>query len=83
NIKPSIQYIGSRYGTIDNKERIGSYTLVNLSVDRRIAKNFRVYVDVVNLTDKKYIGRIAPGETSGRYYVGAPFTLSAGLRGRF
>lgn len=83
NIKPSVQYIGSRYGTVDNRERIPSYTLVNLSVDRRITRDIRLYVDVVNLTDKKYIGRISPGETSGRYYVGAPFTLSAGLRGRF
>ena len=83
NIKPSVQYIGSRYGTVDNKEKISSYTLVNLSVDRRITRDIRLYVDVVNLTDKKYIGRISPGETAGRYYVGAPFTLSAGLRGRF
>lgn len=83
NIKPSVQYIGSRYGTVNNRERIPSYTLVNLSADRRITRDIRLYVDVVNLTDKKYIGRISPGETAGRYYVGAPFTLSAGLRGRF
>lgn len=83
NIKPSVQYISSRYGTVDNQQKIGGYTLVNLSVDRRITKNFRAYLDIVNLTDKKYIGRISPGEKDGRYYVGAPFTLSLGLKGRF
>ena len=66
NIKPSVQYIGSRYGTVDNKEKISSYTLVNLSVDRRITRDIRLYVDVVNLTYKKYIGRISTGETAGR-----------------
>ncbi len=83
NIRPSLQYIGSRYGTVDNKQKVSSYTLINLSVDRRITKNFTLYFDVINLTDKKYIGRISPGETSGTYYVGAPFTFSVGLRGRF
>ena len=78
-----MQYIGSRYGTVDNKQKVSSYTLINLSVDRRITKNFTLYFDVINLTDKKYIGRISPGETSGTYYVGAPFTFSVGLRGRF
>jgi iron complex outermembrane receptor protein len=42
-------------------------------------------VDVVNLTDKKYVGRISPGTGNGQasYYAGAPFTISVGLSGRF
>jgi iron complex outermembrane receptor protein len=42
-------------------------------------------VDVVNLTDKKYVGRISPGigDNHALYYAGAPFTISVGLRGRF
>jgi iron complex outermembrane receptor protein len=82
-ISPSIQYIGSRYGNLINTEKVFSYTLVNLNVQRRIYKGIDLLVDVVNLTDKKYVGRISPGTTSGTYYAGAPFTISAGLRGRF
>ncbi len=83
NIRPSFQYIGSRYGTVDNKQKVPSYTLVNLSIDRKIIKDIRMYVDIINLTDKKYIGRISPGETNASYYVGAPFTLAVGISGRF
>lgn len=85
NIKPSLQVIGSRYGTFDNLEKISSYALVNLSIDRKLTKNFHLYIDVINLTDKKYIGRISPAERAGSasYRVGAPFTLSTGIQGRF
>jgi Outer membrane receptor proteins, mostly Fe transport len=82
-ISPSVQYIGSRYGNLINTEKVSPYTLVNLNVQRRIYKGIDLLVDVVNLTDKKYVGRISPGTTSGTYYAGAPFTISVGLRGRF
>jgi Outer membrane receptor proteins, mostly Fe transport len=82
-ISPSVQYIGSRYGNLTNTERVSPYTLVNLNVQRRIYKGIDLLVDVVNLTDKKYVGRISPGVTEGTYFAGAPFTISAGLRGRF
>jgi iron complex outermembrane receptor protein len=82
-ISPSVQYIGSRYGNLTNTEKVSSYTLVNLNVQRRIYKGIDLLVDVVNLADKKYVGRISPGVTSGTYYAGAPFTISVGIRGRF
>ncbi len=84
-ISPSVQYVGSRYGNLTNTERVSPYTLVNLNVQRRIYKGIDLLVDVVNLTDKKYVGRISPGIGNNRalYYAGAPFTISAGLRGRF
>ncbi len=82
-ISPSVQYVGSRYGNLTNTERVSPYTLVNLNVQRRIYKGINLLVDVVNLTDKKYVGRISPGVIEGFYYAGAPFTISAGLRGRF
>lgn len=82
-ISPSVQYIGSRYGNLINTEKVSSYTLVNLNVQRRIYKGINLLVDVVNLTDKKYVGRISPGITEGKYYAGAPFTISVGLSGRF
>jgi iron complex outermembrane receptor protein len=50
-------------------------------------------MDVINLTNQKYIGRINPGigpsiPTSSNpypyyYYAGAPFTISFGINGRF
>jgi iron complex outermembrane receptor protein len=82
-ISPSVQYVGSRYGNLINTEKVSSYTLVNLNVQRRIYKGIDLLVDMVNLTDKKYVGRISPGTTEGTYYAGAPFTISVGLRGRF
>jgi iron complex outermembrane receptor protein len=82
-ISPSVQYVGSRYGNLTNTEKVSSYTLVNLNVQRRIYKGIDLLVDVVNLTDKKYVGRISPGTTSGTYFAGAPFTISVGLSGRF
>jgi iron complex outermembrane receptor protein len=82
-ISPSVQYIGSRYGNLINTEKVSPYTLVNLNVQRKIYKGIDLLVDVVNLTDKKYVGRISPGTTAGTYFAGAPFTISAGLRGRF
>jgi len=82
-ISPSVQYIGSRYGNLINTEKVSSYTLVNLNVQRKVYKGIDFFVDVVNLTDKKYVGRISPGTTSGTYYAGSPFTISVGLSGRF
>jgi iron complex outermembrane receptor protein len=82
-ISPSVQYIGSRYGNLTNTERVSPYTLVNLNVQRKVYKGIDLFVDVVNLTDKKYVARISPGITYGNYYAGAPFTISAGLSGRF
>jgi iron complex outermembrane receptor protein len=82
-ISPSVQYVGSRYGNLINTEKVPSYTLVNLNVQRRIYKGIDLLVDVVNLTDKKYVGRISPGITSGTYFAGAPFTISVGLSGKF
>ncbi len=83
NIYPSLQYVGSRYGNFTNTEKIGSYTIVNLSINTRISRNFTFYADIVNLFDKKYIGRISPGFQSGTYYVAAPFTISAGIKAQF
>jgi iron complex outermembrane receptor protein len=82
-ISPSVQYVGSRYGNLINTEKVSPYTLVNLNVRRRIYKGIDLLVDVVNLTDKKYVRRISPGTERGTYYAGAPFTISVGLRGRF
>ncbi|MGC9007203.1 MAG: TonB-dependent receptor domain-containing protein, partial [Sulfurihydrogenibium sp.] len=83
NIYPSLQYVSSRYGDFTNTEKIGSYTIVNLSANTRISRNFTLYADVVNLFDRKYIGRINPNFTSGTYYVAAPFTISAGIKAEF
>lgn len=92
-VSPSIQFIGSRYGNFTNTEKVDNYTIVNLSATRKIYKHFDLYMDVINLTNQKYIGRINPGigpsiPTSSNpypyyYYAGAPFTISFGINGRF
>ena len=84
-IRPSIQYIGSRYGNFINTEKVNSYTLVNLYVEKDIAprKLATLYVDVYNLTDTRFIGRINPGTATGSYYIGAPLAISVGIKGRF
>jgi iron complex outermembrane receptor protein len=82
-VSPSIQFIGSRYGNFTNTEKVDNYTIVNLSATRKIYKHFDLYMDVINLTNQKYVGRISPGTASGYYYAGAPFTISFGINGRF
>jgi len=82
-VSPSIQFIGSRYGNFTNTEKVDNYAIVNLSATRKIYKYFDLYMDVVNLTNQKYVGRINPGTASGTYYAGAPFTISFGINGRF
>jgi iron complex outermembrane receptor protein len=83
-IRPTYQYIGPRYGNIINTEKTEAYNLVNLYVSKDIYKrNLTLYLDIYNLTDTKFIGRISPGTASGSYFVGAPFTISVGIRGRF
>ncbi|MGC9189075.1 MAG: TonB-dependent receptor domain-containing protein, partial [Sulfurihydrogenibium sp.] len=83
NIYPSLQYVSSRYGDFTNKEKIGSYTVVNLSANTRISRNFTLYADIINLFDRKYIGRIRPNTQSGTYYVAAPFTMAVGIKAEF
>jgi len=82
-VSPSIQFMGSRYGNFTNTEKVDNYTIVNLSATRKIYKYFNLYMDVINLTNQKYVGRISPGTASGTYFAGAPFTISFGINGRF
>lgn len=44
-------------------------------------KYFDFYVNVYNLTNRTFIGYIgtSDGVGGGTYYVGAPFTISAGI----
>lgn len=87
SIKPTFQYISSRYGDLTNKQQIGGYSIVNLNIstDRVRVFNRKVtaYVDIQNLLDTKYISRISVGDTYGTYYVGAPFTIAVGIKGGF
>lgn len=84
DVRPSVIYMSSRYGNLTNTEKVGGYTLANLYISRDIYKGYaNLYIDIRNLFDKKYIGRISVGDTSGTYYVGAPFSVAVGLKGRF
>jgi len=88
DIFPYLIYESSRYGDSTNKEEIPSYVVVNLNVSRDFnifGKKFYGFLNVLNLTNKTYIGYISTGNTPSdtSYYVAPPITVSAGLRAYF
>ncbi|WP_448587453.1 TonB-dependent receptor [Thermocrinis sp.] len=82
-ISPSVQYIGSRFGNFINTEKVEPYVLIDLNVERRLSRNITAFVDVKNITNTVYVGRISPGIASGTYFAGPPFSIAGGLSGRF
>jgi len=84
-IKPIVKYISSRYGDVENKERVDPYAIVDLGIDYTRRNLFgsvglRASLDVQNLLDKRYISVVknnlddtSSGATS--YYPGAPRSL--------
>ncbi|MFP3254438.1 MAG: TonB-dependent receptor [Hydrogenobaculum sp.] len=86
DIFPYLIYESSRYGDSTNQQEIPSYVVANLNVSRDFnifGKKFYGFLNVLNLTNKTYIGYIGTGDTSGTYYVAPPITVSAGLRAYF
>jgi iron complex outermembrane recepter protein len=84
-ITPIVRYIGERYGDVENKERIGAYTLVDLNLGYVLKQiwGFREVsfgLNFLNLFDERYISIIkvdqdATQSLSTTYYPGAPFTV--------
>ncbi|MCS7084323.1 MAG: TonB-dependent receptor, partial [Aquificaceae bacterium] len=84
DIKPSVQYLSKRYGNFTNTESVSSYTIVDMRVEREFYnRRYSAFLDIKNLFDKKYVGRISAGARSGTYYPGTPLSVAVGLRGRF
>ena len=86
NIFPYLIYESSRYGDALNTQKVPSYAIVNLNVSKDfyiLGKKFSGFLNILNLTNKTYIGYIGTGDKSGTYYVAPPITISVGLRAYF
>lgn len=85
-IVPKLRFIGDRYGDLEHKERIGSYTVADLAINYtrkniwRMAK-LKAGLELTNLTDRRYVAVINSADDaragSTSYYQGAPFTAIA------
>jgi iron complex outermembrane receptor protein len=85
-LAPMAQYVGSRWGTVNYREKIpGYFTLdVTASYGRKLREgHWEASLALLNVFDRRYIGQVNANETtisSGAiYYPGAPRTLAAKL----
>jgi iron complex outermembrane receptor protein len=88
SISPLLRYNGARYGDTQQTQRIGGYSVVDLSLGYKhqvAAGKLGASLSVQNLFDKRYIGFINASyyqlmsSTSAFYYPGAPRTVVAKL----
>lgn len=89
-ISPIAQFVDSRYGDVQNKEKISSHWAVDLTMSYKLPPFFAlnditVSLSVQNLLDEEYIGQISAFDdaTKGSYRIGAPRTISGCLRAKF
>lgn len=82
----SAKYVGDRYGTRDNTEKMNPYTVFDANVgyhidlaDKKTALPWMKSVDftlaVTNFTNKRYLATLGDDSTPGYYYIGAPRTV--------
>ena len=88
SVSPLLRYNGARYGDTQQLQRIGGYSVVDLSLDYKHqvgTSKLGASLSVQNLFDKRYIGFINASyyqlmsSTSAFYYPGAPRTVVAKL----
>ncbi|ROQ93195.1 TonB-dependent receptor [Desulfosoma caldarium] len=88
---PSLRYSGKRYGDIQHKEEIDSYTVVDFGARYKLKNIFfdntlELSLDIYNVFNKKYISGINVFDDNrggaASYYAGSPFTaiVSATLK---
>lgn len=92
-VTPVVRYVDKRYGDVLNTEKVGSYTVADLTVGYNkkkvgVFKDLSASVNFQNLLGRKYISIIkndlddsASGSTS--YYQGAPFAAIATIAMKF
>lgn len=92
SVTPLIRFIGSRYGDVENKEKISDYTVVDLHLSYTLKdvlsfKKIAVGLDLINLFDRHYVGQINTSDfslnNSINYYPGAPFTVMSSITAEF
>ncbi|MBD3789145.1 MAG: TonB-dependent receptor [Campylobacterales bacterium] len=94
-ISPIIKYTASRYGNVDNTQKIPGYTVVDLNAQYPLpkimgSKESTLDLQVTNLFDKKYIGSIITPDnalsvdtTQPSYLAGMPFGIYATINIKF
>mgnify|MGYP006283169495 CR=1 FL=1 len=86
-----IRHVGTRYGDATNQEKIPAHSLFHLkgrySLDVSWARELSLGIEVRNLLDVHYVGRIVAmdyeGSGSTVYYAGMPRSLSLNLYAKF
>jgi iron complex outermembrane receptor protein len=82
----SAKYRSSRYGDATNTQKVDGYTIFNVYANKKfkfMGTKMSAFVSVHNLFNKKYIGKIAAGDTNGYYYAGTPRVVTVGIGGKF
>ncbi|MCK5916299.1 MAG: TonB-dependent receptor, partial [Deltaproteobacteria bacterium] len=82
-ISPSIKYVDTRYGDIDNREKVDSYTTIDLMAGYKFDnlwefKEANLEIEFTNLFNQKYVASIKAdddGFVASQYYSGIPFTV--------
>ena len=90
-VTPSVRYTSSRYGDVQNTQKIAAYTLVDLDASYRMhgflgSESTLFRVTATNLTNEKHISTIiaadnflAASTTASTYQTGAPLGLYASV----
>jgi len=85
------KYVGGRYGTIDNTEKLPSYVTVDayagyhigFAEQANVIKSVDLMLNVTNLMDRRYLGTVDSAGTPGYYFIGpgrtAVFSIKANL----
>lgn len=80
----SAKYVGDRYGTIDNSEKMPSYTAFNGYIGYRLdlgragtrpLKTVDLSLNVTNLFNRHYLGTLSSAGTPGYYWISPPRTV--------
>ncbi|MDD2830234.1 MAG: TonB-dependent receptor [Sulfuricurvum sp.] len=94
-LTPSLRYTSSRWGDVQNTQKVDAYTLVDFDVAYRMAqfmgsRNAIFRLTATNLTNEKYIATInaadnalAASATASTYQTGEPFGLFASINLKF
>ena len=79
----SAKYVGDRYGTIDNTEKMPPYSVfngyvgyrVNLGQNMRLFKSVDLLLNVTNLFNRRYLGTLSSAGNPGYYWIAPPRTV--------
>jgi iron complex outermembrane receptor protein len=73
------RYLSRQYADDLNTQPIADFIVVDLSIQKQLARHWRVMLDAENLTDRHYIAT----QTGTTKTLGAPLLVMGGLRAEF